>query len=250
MEDEGGTPQACCFPSSFVFCPSSLPERTLIRFRCRVICSFVACLLMVYACGPSGDSANTNDSLASPDTPAVTPAVTPADSTASAAPATPPPPSGSAVPSGSHVALDGSGIMLIAAESGATRALAFGTPVDVTLTAISRVLGDPIVRTTNRDCGAGPIEFIAFDGGLFVGVQNNRFAGWTVRPSGSKALRTMSNIGIGSTRAALDAAYNVRVTRSTIGTEFMAGGLQGVLASDAANAAITDLWAGAHCVAR
>lgn len=211
-----------------------------MRVRSRLNSSFVAALLMVQACGSSGDSVKATDSAE---------ARSGAADTMASAPATTPP-SGTAIPSGSHVALDGAGIVLVAAESGSTQSIAFGTPVEATLTAIAGVLGDPIVRTTNRDCGAGPLEFIAFDGGLFVGVQNGRFAGWTVRPSGSRSLRTMSNIGIGSTRAELEAAYNVQVSRSSIGTEFMASGLQGVLASDAANAAVTDLWAGASCVAR
>ena len=41
-----------------------------------------------------------------------------------------------------------------------------------------------------------------------------------------------------------------RVQQTSLGIEFFAGGLQGVLASDAASAPITDLWAGTSCVAR
>lgn len=224
-------------PLSFVV--HLLFEARLIRFRVALLPVLTTMgVLVVQGCGPSGDSGK------APDT-ARAPAVS-ADSATPGAGA----PGSSAIPTGTHVALDGAGLTLVSAESGSTRAIAFGTPADQALNAIRAVLGDPIVRTTNQECGAGPIEFIAFDGGLFVAVQKDRFVGWTSRPSGSKKLGTMSGIGLGSTRTELDAAYNVRVSRSTIGTEFMAGGLQGVLASDAASAPITDLWAGANCVAR
>jgi hypothetical protein len=61
----------------------------------------------------------------------------------------------------------------------------------------------------------------------------------------------MSGIGVGSTRAELQAAYAAAaVDSTTLGVEFTAGGLQGVLESDARTAPIVALWAGAACVAR
>ncbi len=96
----------------------------------------------------------------------------------------------------------------------------------------------------------GPLDFVSFGDELMIAIQNERFLGWTVRRGGAVTMRTMSNIGLGSTRAELQAAYNAEIARSTLGIEFMAGGLQGILASDAPTAPITDLWAGASCVAR
>jgi hypothetical protein len=61
----------------------------------------------------------------------------------------------------------------------------------------------------------------------------------------------VSGIGVGSTRAELESAYaGVAVDSTTLGVEFMAGGLQGVFESDARTAPIVALWAGAACVAR
>lgn len=71
-------------------------------------------------------------------------------------------------------------------------------------------------------------------------------------PSDSRApaLTTASGIGIGSTRADLESAYAARVARSTLGAEFSAGGLAGLLASERPDAPIINLWAGEACLAR
>ncbi|WP_411281788.1 hypothetical protein [Gemmatimonas sp.] len=55
--------------------------------------------------------------------------------------------------------------------------------------------------------------------------------------------------GLASTRAELDAAYATQVATSSIGMQFSAGGLSGMLVSSATKAPITDLWVGTHCIA-
>lgn len=62
--------------------------------------------------------------------------------------------------------------------------------------------------------------------------------------------RCASGIALGSTRAELERSYATTIATTTIGVEFSAGGLQGVLASGAVQARITDLWAGTNCIAR
>lgn len=54
----------------------------------------------------------------------------------------------------------------------------------------------------------------------------------------------------GSTRAELEAAYATRVFESTLGTEFSAGSLQGLLESPRADARVMSLWAGTTCILR
>ncbi len=41
----------------------------------------------------------------------------------------------------------------------------------------------------------------------------------------------MSGIGVATSRAALESAYRVRIPTTTLGVEFTAGGLAGLLAS-------------------
>lgn len=157
----------------------------------------------------------------------------------------PPPPVGRTL-----IALDGEGLRLVNSESGSTRALSYGTPESAAIEAVTAALGAPTDRGTNSECGAGPVDFVTFPGGVQLVLQRNQFVGWTARPNGEQPLRTMSNVGLGSTRADLESAYSATVSRSTIGVEFMAGGLQGVLESEAPTARITDMWSGVSCVMR
>jgi hypothetical protein len=60
----------------------------------------------------------------------------------------------------------------------------------------------------------------------------------------------MSGIGVGSTRAELEDVYAATIEPTSLGVEFMAGGLQGVLENAEKKGKIVALWAGASCVAR
>lgn len=149
------------------------------------------------------------------------------------------------------VALAGDGVMLVDATSGSTRHIPFGTPDSTAVQAVAAVFGEPEERTVNEDCGMGRMEFVIFDGeGLLLAMQGGNFLGWAVRPPEGVALRTMSGIGVGSTREALEDAYAASIAPSTLGIEFMAGGLQGVLETNERKARIVAFWAGASCVAR
>jgi hypothetical protein len=129
---------------------------------------------------------------------------------------------------------------------GEGRELRFGTAQAETLARLAP-LGQPPIRTT-ADCGAGPIQVGQWPNGLTLLFQEGRFVGWTVDgPAGSR-IRTRRGIGTGSTRAELEAAHQgARVDESTLGTEFDAEGIGGLLESDAADAKITSLWAGTTC---
>jgi hypothetical protein len=147
------------------------------------------------------------------------------------------------------LALSGDGLMLVNSESGSTRPVSFGTDAATAIAMLSAAVGEVVERGTNEECGAGPVEYLSFGNGLQIVVQKDQFLGWTVRPR-ADTLRTMSNVGLGTTRAELESVYAAQIAPSTLGMEFMAGGLQGILESGAASARITDLWAGLACVAR
>ncbi len=148
-------------------------------------------------------------------------------------------------------ALAGDGVMLVDAASGSTRSIPFGTADSTAVQAVAVAFGEPEERTFNEDCGMGRMEFVIFDGeGLLLAIQGGNFVGWAVRPPEGAALRTMSGIGVGSTRAELEDVYAANIAPSTLGIEFMAGGLQGVLENNERKAKIVAFWAGASCVAR
>ena len=147
------------------------------------------------------------------------------------------------------VALSGDGLMLVDPNSGSTRAITFGTDETLVIDVLTRALGAPGEREANSECGVGPLQFVEFSQGLIIAVQEGKFLGWSIHHNG-ESLRTMSNIGVMSTRAELESAYSAEIAPSSLGLEFMAGGLQGVLTSSADTARISDFWAGANCVAR
>lgn len=95
-----------------------------------------------------------------------------------------------------RLALDGDGLLLVDSASGSTRVIAFGAPETEAITAVASAVGAPRGRSTNLECGAGPLDFVAFERGLLVNVQKARFVGWTVRPERQRPLRTMSGIGL------------------------------------------------------
>src|SRR3546814_13009983 len=63
-------------------------------------------------------------------------------------------------------------------------------------------------------------------------------------------LGTMAGITRGSTRSDLESAYAAEVGETTLGTEFTAGGLSGLLDGNGPTAYITTLWAGTTCAFR
>jgi hypothetical protein len=60
----------------------------------------------------------------------------------------------------------------------------------------------------------------------------------------------MTGVGIGTTRAQVEDALAIQVSSTSLGTEFTAGGLAGLLDGPGAEARITNLWAGETCIAR
>jgi hypothetical protein len=168
-----------------------------------------------------------------------------------AAPVTPvSPATPSPSPSASPVArvalvIEGEGLRFVDPDSGRASPLAFGSPQDRTLTATTAALGTPADHGTNADCPAGPVAFARWASGFTLHFRAKAFIGWT----GGTGITTMSGIGLGSTRKQLADAYDAKIEQTGLGTQFSAGGLTGVLASDAPDAKIQALWAGEGCVA-
>ena len=177
---------------------------------------------------------------------------TPAAPAAPAGPAAPPPSGPAPAATGkAAVALDPGGLMIVIADTGSTRMLDFGLPQAQVIEIVTRVAGAPEPVTTNSECGAGPMQFAEFPGGLTLLFQDDRLAGWSVGPGGSGKPSTMSGVGVGSTRSDLVAAYSgVEVSETSLGQEFSAGGLYGVLDGPGAAGKIEVMWAGTSCVFR
>lgn len=141
--------------------------------------------------------------------------------------------------------LEGAGLRLPGASPPVT--IAFDTPEAATIEALTRALGGPPSdRGSNEECGGGGMDYAAWPGELTLWFLDGRFAGW----DNKGALKTAGGIGVGSSRSELAQLPGIEVEESTLGTEFRAGGLSGLLDSKAPDAKVTQLWGGATCVFR
>ncbi len=144
-------------------------------------------------------------------------------------------------------ALSGEGVQIVRKPNGSTTLLAFGTARRQAVDALDALFpGQTRETSRNEECGAGPLEFVIWSGGLAALFQDGKFAGWALNDT-ADSLTTMAGIGIGSTRTELAAAYDAKVFKSTLGTEFSAGDLGGILDGSGPESKITNLWAGTSC---
>ncbi len=145
-------------------------------------------------------------------------------------------------------AIEGEGLRIFDA-SGSARALPFATPQATVIAAVTASSGGvPPEESTNEECGAGATQFARYPNGLQLAFQDEKFAGWFIDKPG---LTTVDGIGVGATRAALNAARTVEITPdSTLGIEFSAGDIGGFLTADGAAGAVESLYAGLTCFFR
>lgn len=128
----------------------------------------------------------------------------------------------------------------------------FGQPMKAAVAAIDGMLGPGSKPQVNGECGAGPIAFVKWPGGLSGLFQDDRFVGWSIDNDSPKGtFVTDKAIGVGSTKAELLAAYpDTKIEESTLGQEFTTGGYDGILSGKGADAKVETLWAGTSCVFR
>jgi hypothetical protein len=143
-----------------------------------------------------------------------------------------------------NLAPDGLSVVL---ESGSARHANFGMARDTVVPMISAALGEPTGESRNLECGQGPMELVQFRDGLTMEFMGGKFVGWDLDGRAKTALATAAGIGIGSTLKQVRDAMTVTVENSTLGDEFRAGDLGGLLTSLEPDATITHLWAGSTC---
>ncbi len=120
--------------------------------------------------------------------------------------------------------------------------------------ALAKALG-PVLRSgKNAECGAGPITFTDFAGGLTAHFQDDRLVGWNwhlPQDGDATASGTVSlpgKVQVGSARAVLEAAPGfAKVEGSTLGEEFALGqAIGGFITGDK----VEMLYAGTQCFFR
>ena len=146
------------------------------------------------------------------------------------------------------LAIEGEGLRIFDAQ-GAARAIPFGTAQAAAITAVAASVGGAAPQvTTNEECGAGPTQFAQFSNGLQLLFQGGTFQGWYVDKGG---LTTVDGVGVGTTRGDLNSARTVEMdTESTLGAEFTAGDVGGILSDATPNGTVESLYAGLTCFFR
>jgi hypothetical protein len=121
-------------------------------------------------------------------------------------------------------------------------------------TALAKAVGPKLRGGENPECGAGPVTFSDFAGGLTAHFQDGKLVGWNWHlPQDGDAAATGTvaldgTVQLGTPRAAVEAAPGfAKVEGSTLGEEFsLAGKLGGFITGDR----VEMLYAGTQCFFR
>lgn len=120
--------------------------------------------------------------------------------------------------------------------------------------ALAKALGPSLRSGDNGECGAGPITFVDYAGGLTAHFQEGRLVGWNWhapqdgdRPA-TGTVKLAGQVQLGAPRAAVQAAPGfAKVEGSTLGEEFALGDkVGGFIEGDVASM----LYAGTQCFFR
>jgi hypothetical protein len=120
--------------------------------------------------------------------------------------------------------------------------------------ALAKALGAKLRSGDNGECGAGPMTFTDFSGGLTVHFQEGRLVGWNWHLAqdgdlpGTGTVKVAGDIQLGSSRATLQAAPGyAAIEGSTLGEEFALGEqIGGFVKADK----VEMLYAGTQCFFR
>jgi len=114
-------------------------------------------------------------------------------------------------------------------------------------TALTAVLGEPVDRSENPECGTGAMAFTEYPGGFIVNFQAGNLVGWNTSDK-LGATRLVGDVQVGSTRAEAEKADGfTAIPASTLGDEFALGNsMGGFFEGDN----VVMLYAGAQCFFR
>jgi hypothetical protein len=155
-------------------------------------------------------------------------------------------PSAPAAASAIILAADG---LEVAGSAGAPRKLAFGAGRARVLAEVGGVLGQPSEQGTMEECPSGPLHQVGYASGMQLSFQDSAFVGWFARQNSQQ--RTARGIGPGSTLAQLRAAYPAtKVEETSLGWEFDAGELYGIVTDTTAAGPVEVIFAGTNCIFR
>jgi hypothetical protein len=160
------------------------------------------------------------------------------------------------------LALTSNALQLVNITTGSTIEIPFGKPIDQMIKITNTALQlKPSFIGINKECGAGPLKMASWKNGLTLVFQQTasdtaklksdwKFAGWYmgIGSDTSQKVSTMAGIGIGSTRAEMESAYVIAISKTSLGYEFStSSGLYGIFEGNEKEAKIISLWSGISC---
>ena len=117
--------------------------------------------------------------------------------------------------------------------------------------ALTNVIGEPLGRNLNDECGAGPMAMTSYPGELTVNFQGGSLVGWNIgtAPEGEgEKIQIDSDVAIGmSSEELANAAGYTPIEGSTLGEEFALSNTMGGFVD---NGAVTMLYSGTQCFFR
>ncbi|WP_420397378.1 hypothetical protein [Nioella sp.] len=147
---------------------------------------------------------------------------------------------------GDIVTIGQGGLGLSSADATATATLPFGTPFHESLRTLTMIMGHDFSVYLPEDCPAGPVVVASFTRQIDLIYQEDRLAGWMLRPGST--LTTQSGVGLGTPLAGLGGFATLEVMESTLGWEFQAGEISGLLSDR--EGIVSHIWSGTVCVFR
>jgi hypothetical protein len=119
--------------------------------------------------------------------------------------------------------------------------------------ALAKAVGPALRSGSNEECGAGPITFTDFSGGLTAHFQEGRLVGWNWHLAqdgdlpGKGTVRLVGDVQLGSPFSVVQAAPGYSAFESTLGQEFVLGDKIGGFVE---GVKVTMLYAGTQCFFR
>jgi hypothetical protein len=139
--------------------------------------------------------------------------------------------------------------LTITAGAGEPKRVTFDLAQEEVLADVGPILGAPREQGLQEECPAGPLYQVLYAAGLQLVFQDDKFAGWAARQGST--LRLEQGVGPGSTVGELKEAFPAAtVEESSLGHEFAAGDLYGVVTGPSEAGKVEIMFAGTNCIFR
>ena len=154
-----------------------------------------------------------------------------------------------AAPAG-EVVLEAEGLGFVQGDSGSSIAhLPFGTDRADVLRSLAASVGEPSEVSEVEECPFGPAVVADFTTGLSVTFGDGELVGWSVQAPSTHT--TAAGIGAGSSLAEVKDVYaGTTVEATSLGWEFTAGEIYGVVSGSDPDDEVLHLFGGDNCIFR